>query len=155
MADSTPTLYEWAGGMPAFERLTSLFYGRVKDDELLAPVFAHMNAEHAQRVAWFIAEVFGGPKTYSEQRGGHATMVRQHLGRGLTEAQRLRWTRLLCDCADEAGLPTDPEFRSAFVSYLEWGSRIAVVNSQPGEDPVTDQPMPKWGWGEPGGPWKP
>ena len=60
-------------------------------------------------------------------------MVRQHLGRGLTEAQRVRWTRLLCDCADEAGLPTDPEFRSAFVSYLEWGSRIAVLNSQPGE----------------------
>jgi hemoglobin len=153
--DETPTLYEWAGGMPAFERLTSLFYGRVKDDELLAPVFAHMNAEHAQRVAWFIAEVFGGPNTYSDQRGGHATMVRQHLGRGLTEQQRVRWTRLLCDCADEAGLPADPEFRSAFVAYLEWGSRIAVVNSQPGEEPVVEQPMPKWGWGEPGGPWKP
>jgi hemoglobin len=141
--------------MPAFERLTSLFYDRVKDDELLASVFAHMSGEHAQRVAWFIAEVFGGPKTYSEQRGGHATMVRQHLGRGLTEAQRVRWTRLLCDCADEAGLPTDPEFRSAFVSYLEWGSRIAVLNSQPGEEPPVEQPMPKWGWGEPGGPWKP
>lgn len=154
MAD-TPSLYEWAGGMPAFERLTALFYSRVKDDALLAPVFAHMNAEHAQRVAWFIAEVFGGPRTYSEQRGGHATMVRQHLGRGLTEAQRKQWTRLLCDCADEAGLPTDPEFRSAFIGYLEWGSRIAVLNSQPGESPVTDQPMPKWGWGEPGGPWKP
>jgi hemoglobin len=150
-----PTLYEWAGGMPAFERLTSIFYGRVKDDPILAPVFSHMNAEHAQRVAWFIAEVFGGPKTYSEARGGHATMVRQHLGRGLTEAQRVRWTRLLCDCADEAGLPTDPEFRSAFVAYLEWGSRIAVLNSQPGEDPTVDQPMPRWGWGEAGGPYKP
>ena len=156
MADpAIPSLYEWAGGKPAFERLTSIFYSRVKDDPVLAPVFAHMNDEHAQRVAWFIAEVFGGPTRYSEQRGGHATMVRQHLGRGLAEAQRVRWTRLLCDCADEAGLPTDPEFRSAFVSYLEWGSRIAVLNSQPGESPVTDQPMPRWGWGEAKGPYVP
>ena len=81
-------------------------------------------------------------------------MVRQHLGRGLTEAQRVRWTRLLCDCADEAGLPTDPEFRSAFVAYLEWGSRIAVLNSQPGENPTTEQPMPRWGWGEVKGPYQ-
>jgi hemoglobin len=150
----TPTLYEWAGGAAAFERLTDIFYGRVRQDPVLAPVFAHMAPEHATRVARFIAEVFGGPAAYSEARGGHATMIRQHLDRRLTEAQRARWVQLLGECADAAGLPADPEFRSAFVAYIEWGTRIAVINSQPGVDVVEDAPMPRWGWGVPGGPYR-
>ena len=36
--------------------------------------------------------------------------------------------------------------------YLEWGSRLAVINSAPGVDVEEDQPMPKWGCGEVGGP---
>ena len=152
---SVPTLYDWAGGMTALERLTEIFYGRVAQDAILAPVFRDMSAEHPRRVARFIAEVFGGPKLYSEQRGGHGAMIRQHLGRGLTEAQRARWVALMGECADAAGLPADAEFRSAFVAYLEWGSRIAVLNSQPGATPATEAPMPRWGWGEVGGPYKP
>ncbi|MBA3560115.1 MAG: hypothetical protein H0W30_16120 [Gemmatimonadaceae bacterium] len=58
------------------------------------------------------------------------------------------------ECADARGLPDDPEFRSAFVAYLEWRSRLAVMNSQDGAAPVLDQPMPKWGWGEVGGPYR-
>jgi hemoglobin len=148
-----PTLYEWAGGMPAFERLTEIFYQRVKEDPLLAPVFANMSSEHPQHVAHFIAEVFGGPKLYSSQRGGHATMVSRHVGRMLTQEQRTRWTHLICECADHAGLPDDPEFRSAFVAYLEWGTRLAVINSQPSVEPNLKSPMPHWGWGEVGGPY--
>ena len=37
-----PTLFEWAGGMPAFERLTEVFYRHVHADAVLAPVFAHV-----------------------------------------------------------------------------------------------------------------
>jgi hemoglobin len=140
--------------MPAFERLTSIFYKRVHQDSVLEPVFRHMSPEHAVRVAHFIAEVFGGPPAYSEARGGHPTMVRQHLGRALTEAQRSRWVQLLYECADEAGLPSDPEFRSAFAAYIEWGTRIAVINSQPGATVDESAPMPRWGWGVPGGPYQ-
>jgi len=82
-------------------------------------------------------------------------MLRQHLARHLTETQRRRWITLIVDAADEAGLPTDPEFRSAFVAYLEWGTRLAVINSQDGVTPELDLPMPKWGWGVPGGPYRP
>lgn len=61
---------------------------------------------------------------------------------------------LLVTCADETGIPEDPEFRSAFVAYLEWGSRIAVLNSQPGvAPPPPDSPMPVWAWGEVKGPY--
>ncbi|HVI48943.1 MAG TPA: group II truncated hemoglobin [Chitinophaga sp.] len=152
-----PSLYTWAGGQAALENLTTVFYAKVLKDELLYPVFKNMSSEHTRHVAHFIGEVFGGPKTYTEEdKGSHAKMVAHHLGKALTEAQRRQWIKLLLDSADEVGLADDPEFRSALVGYLEWGSRIAVLNSNSTENPVKeDEPMPKWGWGEPGGPYQP
>ena len=153
MAD-VPTLFEWMGGKPAIERLFTRFYERVPTDPMLAPVFAKMDPRHAEHVAAFVAEVFGGPAEYSEHHGGHANMIRRHLGRSLTHEQRKRWIDLLLECADEIGAPDDPEFRSAFVAYLEWGTRLAVINSQPGASAIEDVPMPKWGWGEAKGPYQ-
>ena len=151
----TPSLYEWIGGRAALERLTAVFYDRVPGDPLLGPVFAHMSPDHAKHVAEFLAEVLGGPSTYSAERGGHPNMLRHHLSRSLSQTQRRRWVELLLTCADEIGVPDDPEFRSAFVAYLEWGSRLAVLNSAPGAEVVEDAPMPKWGWGEVKGPYRP
>ena len=82
-------------------------------------------------------------------------MIRHHLGQQLSEAQRRRWINLLLDAYAELGLPGDPEFASAFVGYLEWGSRLAVINSQPGATAPSQSPMPHWGWGEVGGPYLP
>jgi hemoglobin len=152
---SVPTLYEWMGGRPALSRLLDTFYARVPADATLAPVFAQMSRDHAAHVADFVAEVFGGPKDYSGEHGGHPNMIRRHLGRSLTETQRKRWIDLLLSCADEVGLPADPEFRSAFVAYLEWGTRLAVLNSQPDATVTEDAPMPQWGWGEVKGPYLP
>ena len=107
--------------------MTRLFYEKyVPDDPVLAPVFANIGPDHPERVATWLGEVFGGPKDYSERYGGYDWMVSQHVRKALTEEQRARWAQLMCRCADEAGLPSDPEFRAAFVSYIEWGSRIAV-----------------------------
>jgi hemoglobin len=150
---TVPTLFEWMGGAPAIERLLETFYQRVPRDPLLAPVFAGMKPDHAQHVAAFVGEVLGGPRTYSATLGGHPGMIRHHLGRALTEAQRARWMQLLLQCADDVGCPSDPEFRSAFVAYLEWGTRLAVINSQPGAGVDESSPMPHWGWGETGGPY--
>nr|BFE57233.1 group II truncated hemoglobin [Dactylosporangium thailandense] len=144
----TPTLYEWAGGEAALERLTDVFYAKVLADPALAPVFAHMDPGHAHFVAMWLGEVLGGPAEYTARRGGYPHMLGKHLGRGITEAQRRRWLELMMDAADEAGLPGDPEFRAAFVGYLEWGTRLAVSNSRPGAEPVREAPVPRWGWGE-------
>lgn len=144
------TLGEWLGGPETIEALTETFYAKVRADELLAPVFAGMSDQHPRWVAQWLAEVFGGPTTYTDERGGYPHMIEQHRGRSLTEAQRARWVRLMGEAADEAGLPADPETRSAFVSYLEWGSRIALANSQPGAQPPGRLPVPRWDWGEAG-----
>ena len=142
-----PSLYEWAGGADALERLTTAFYRAVLRDDLLEPLFRHMDPGHPVHVAAWLGEVFGGPATYTEERGGYPHMVREHLGKAITEPQRRRWVNLLMDAADEVGLPDDPEFRAAFASYVEWGTRLAVTNSQPGAEPPLEAPVPHWGWG--------
>jgi hemoglobin len=150
-----PTLAEWAGGPEAVAALTKRFYDKVPNDPVLAPVFAAMDPRHAEHVAAFVTEVLGGPKAYTKDGGSHAHMITRHLGRHLTETLRKRWLALMLDTADEVGLPSDPEFRAAFVGYLEWGTRLAVVNSQEGvATPADDAPMPRWNWGPPGGPWR-
>lgn len=143
------------GGAEAIDRLTTLFYRLVPDDPVLGPVFAHAPPDHAHHVAEFIAEVLGGPVRYSLERGGHAAMIHRHLGRSLTEVQRRGWMELMLACSDRVGIPDDPEFRSAFVAYLEWGTRLAVLNSQIGVQDPGPLPMPRWGWGVPGGPYRP
>ena len=155
MATSVPTLYEWLGGIDALNRLTTRFYERVKENAILAPIFAHMSPEHPHHVAAFLAEVLGGPADYSANNGGHPNMIRHHLNRHLNQSQRREWVALLLDTADQLGMPDDPEFRSALVGYLEWGSRLAVINSQPGATVDPNAPMPKWGWGEVKGAYSP
>ncbi|WP_101790850.1 antibiotic biosynthesis monooxygenase [Nonomuraea indica] len=144
---SVPTLYTWMGGTEALERLTERFYETVKADELIGPLFAHMDPAHPRYVAMWLAEVFGGPARYTGERGGYPHMLGMHRNRAITEAQRRRWVNLLADAADAVGLPDDPEFRAAFMGYIEWGTRLALANSQPGATPVEQAPVPHWGWG--------
>jgi CDGSH-type Zn-finger protein len=151
--DTTPTMFQWCGGLPALTRMTRLFYEKhVPQDPLLAPLFATMSADHPERVAAWLGEVFGGPKSFSGNYGGYPRMLSQHRGKGLTEEKRARWVELLLRSAREAGLPNDPEFRSAFQSYIEWGSRLAVENSQIEAHPPEHMPMPHWDWTTSAGP---
>ncbi|MGH3593937.1 MAG: hypothetical protein ACRDRF_23290, partial [Pseudonocardiaceae bacterium] len=84
-----PTLFEWAGGLPALLRMTEIFYGKyVPEDPLLAPLCETMSPDHPERVAAWLGEVFGGPANYSQTYGGYSRMISQHVGKSLTEAQR-------------------------------------------------------------------
>jgi CDGSH-type Zn-finger protein/truncated hemoglobin YjbI/ferredoxin len=151
--EQAPTIFEWAGGLPALTRMTRLFYEKyVPEDALLAPLFANMSTDHPERVAAWLSEVFCGPREYSREYGGYVRMLSQHIGKGLTEDKRARWVQLILRCAQEAGLPADPEFRSAFSAYIEWGSRLALENSQPGAQPPAHMPMPHWDWSTAAGP---
>jgi hemoglobin len=144
----TPTLYEWAGGRPAIERMINRFYDRVERDDLLSPFFpGGVGAAHREHVTTWWCEVFGGPAEYTEKLGGYPAMLAHHLNLAITAGQRFRFASLMSLAADDAGLPADPEFRAALVGYLEWGTRIAMHNSQPDADAVKQAPVPHWGWG--------
>src|ERR1700730_3751779 len=140
-----PSLYEWMGGPDALHHLTERFYEKVLKDELLRPLFEGMAAAHPHHVGDFRGEVLGGPTAYTASRGGHAHMILRHLGRNISQAQRRQWVALLLETADELKFPDDPEFRAAFVACLEWGSRLAVINSQLPADTSVDESasMPK------------
>jgi hemoglobin len=141
-------LFEWAGGVEAFRRLIDAFYDRVESDELLSPLFPDGVGEaHRAHVTLWWCEVFGGPPGYTESLGGYRRMLDHHRELSITPEQRFRFASLMSRAADDASLPADPEFRAAFVGYLEWGTRLALHNSQPEADVVAEAPVPKWGWG--------
>ena len=73
----------------------------------------------------------GGPATYSAEHGGYPAMLARHRGLAITPELRLRFVTLLSRAADLVELPADPEFRAAIMGYAEWGSRLAVHNSDP------------------------
>jgi hemoglobin len=147
--DPPPTLHEWAGGDEAFVALIDAFYDRVEDDPLLSPLFpGGVSAEHRDHVTMWWIEVFGGAPRYTQELGGYERMLTRHRDLGITVEQRRRFVALMSVAADDAGLPEDPEFRSALLAYLEWGTRLARHNSQPGAAVVEHAPVPRWGWGE-------
>ena len=144
----TPTLYEWADRSQAIERMIDCFYDRVERDDLLSPLFpGGVGAAHREHVTTWWSEVFGGPAEYTEKLGGYPAMLAHHRDLSITADQRFRFASLMSLAADDAELPADPEFRAALVGYLEWGTRLAMHNSQPGADIVQKAPVPHWGWG--------
>jgi hemoglobin len=146
--DSVPTLFEWAGGGVAIRRLIDSFYDRVEADSLLSTFFpGGVSEQHRAHVADWWVEVFGGPDTYTREHGGYERMLAHHRGLGITHEQRHRFASAMSLAADDAALPDDPEFRAALVGYLEWGTRLAVQNSQPDAEVVAHAPVPRWGWG--------
>src|SRR5829696_9070865 len=133
--NATPTLYGWAGGKAAIRRLMDYFYDRVERDELLSPYFpGGVTEEHRTHVSIWWSEVLGGPARYTEDLGGYEKMLAHHRGLAIAPEERHRFVSLISFAADDAGLPDDPEFRSALVAYAEWGSRLAMHNSQPGAE---------------------
>ncbi|MDT4938212.1 MAG: hemoglobin [Pseudonocardiales bacterium] len=145
---ATPSLYQWAGGNPAFARLINAFYDRVESDDLLSGFFpGGVTRQHREHVTTWWIEVFGGPADYTATLGGYEQMLGHHRGLAITGEQRLRFAELMSRAADDAELPSDPEFRAALIGYLEWGTRLAMHNSQPGADLVQHAPVPRWGWG--------
>jgi hemoglobin len=146
--DVTPTLYEWAGGSAPFTAMIDAFYDRVEGDDLLGPLFpGGVGQEHRANVATWWIEVFGGPADYTGSLGGYERMLAHHRGLHISAEQRFRFASLMSLAADDARMPDDPEFRSALVGYLEWGTRLAQYNSQAGAEVVEHAPVPRWGWG--------
>jgi CDGSH-type Zn-finger protein/truncated hemoglobin YjbI len=142
-----PTLFEWAGGLPALTRMSRLLYEKhVPADPLLASLFADMPPDQPQRLATWISAALSGPASSGDPRQA-AGFPPGELG----EQRRARWVALITTAADEAGLPADAGFRSAFSSCAEWLSRAATAEPQPPAAAPGEPLVPGWDWG-PGGP---
>ena len=87
----TTTLYAIAGGMPFFERLVARFYDGVATDPLLRPIYPEEDLAGARhRLTLFLAQYWGGPRTYDEERG-HPRLRMRHFPFAIGPAERDRW----------------------------------------------------------------
>jgi hemoglobin len=90
-----PTLYEAVGGMPFFESLVERFYAGVADDPILRPVYPEEDLAAAQhRLTLFLAQYWGGPRTYDDERG-HPRLRMRHAPFAIGPAERDAWLALM------------------------------------------------------------
>jgi hemoglobin len=119
----------WAevGGRATFEKLVRAFYDGVRTDEVLLPMYPEQpDLEGAiQRLTGFLEQYWGGPGTYSEQRG-HPRLRMRHLAFTVTPEARDRWLRHMRAALDTLELA--PLHESMLWDYLERAAH-AMVNS--------------------------
>lgn len=141
------SLYEHAGGEEGLHGLEDLFYGKVLADPLLSPLFGKGQPRHVDHLTWFTAESFGGPGRFTRELG-FAHLIDIHRGLHITEAQRARFVELYLEALNEAGMPDDKPFRDAVREHVEFGSQVAMQNSNATTDdelhPLRE--VPRWTW---------
>ena len=142
-----PSLYEHAGGEDAIHRLEDLFYSSVLADPVLKPLFGAGRPEHVDHLTAFTAESFGGPDRFSRELG-FSHLIAVHRNLKITEEQRRRFVELYMAALDEADMPDDEPFRAAIRSHVEFGSQVAMQNSNADSDdelhPLRE--VPRWTW---------
>jgi hemoglobin len=143
-----PTLYEFAGGEPAFLALATAHHARcLRDPELNHPFSrSGLHPRHVERLAAYWAEVLGGPATYPGSHASHAAMLRLHSGNGDLGDFGRRFVECFVEAADDANLPADPRFRAALRAYMEWAVADVIEYSPHGVPAPADVPMPHWTW---------
>lgn len=90
-------------GPETFDRLVDVFYDRVAEDPLLAPMFPSDFREPKERLSLFLQQFFGGPQTYSERRG-HPRLRARHLPFRIGRAERDAWVGHMMAALDEVGV---------------------------------------------------
>jgi hemoglobin len=142
------TLYQFAGGYDGLRRLIEAFYAAVLADPVLKPLFGQRRASHVDVLTAFEAESFGGPDEFSRTMGGFAHLIDVHRNLKITESQRSRFVDLSLAALDNAGMPGDPAFRQALREHVEFGSHVAMQNSNAVSDsqlhPLRE--VPHWTW---------
>jgi hemoglobin len=140
-------MFEFAGGEAAFLALAAAFHERCLEDSELSHPFSHgVNPDHVEHLAWYLAEVFGGPLRYSEACGGQPAMLKLHAGQGAGDDLGRRFVACFLQAADDAGLPDDADFRAGLRAYMDSAVAEVVAYSPPGTEAPKNAPVPHWSW---------
>lgn len=125
--ESAPSLYDAIGGEETFRRLVSRFYAGVADDPLLRPLYPEEDLTGAEeRLRLFLVQYWGGPRTYSEQRG-HPRLRMRHAPFRIGLAERDAWLRHMREALDGLRLPAEAE-------QLLWGYLTMAAHSMINSD---------------------
>jgi hemoglobin len=102
--------------MPFFEGLVGRFYGAVATDPVLRPLYPEADLAPAQRrLTLFLAQYWGGPRTYDAERG-HPRLRMRHAPFAIDGAARDRWLTLMRAALAED--PPPPDVASELDAYL-------------------------------------
>lgn len=102
------TFFEAVGGEETFRRLVHRFYEGVEADPVLRPMYPEQDLGPAEeRLSLFLMQYWGGPGTYSEQRG-HPRLRMRHMPFRIGRTERDAWLRCMRDAVDELALPEQP-----------------------------------------------
>jgi len=119
------SFYEEVGGEPTFRRLVDLFYDRVATDAVLRPMYPEADLAPARlRMTTFLAQYWGGPKTYSDERG-HPRLRLRHSGFPVDDEARVRWLAHMRSALDDLGVAD--EHCERLWSYLDKAA-LTLVN---------------------------
>jgi len=111
-------------GEDGFARLTSGFYRRVTQDDILGPMYGDHDLAGAEgRLREFLIFRFGGPARYIESRG-HPRLRMRHARFPIDQAARDRWLRLMTTALDDADLPDEP--KAALRGFLDEVSTFLI-----------------------------
>jgi len=117
MASPALTFYDAVGGEPTFRAIVARFFAQVPEDEVLCEVYPLDDLDGAEhRLGLFLMQYWGGPTTYSDERGHPRLRMRHHPFR-IGPAERDAWLGAMRVAIDEAGL--DPAHRDQLWAYME------------------------------------
>jgi hemoglobin len=128
MSEPTQTIFQAVGGLETFVRLVDAFYRGVETDPLLRPIYPADLTESREHLALFLAQYFGGPGTYSEQRG-HPRLRRRHLPFLINAAARDAWLKHMRSAVEETRIP-EPA-RGLMLAYFEQTADFLVNAEAP------------------------
>lgn len=104
---SERSLFERAGGMPFFEALVERFYAGVASDPILRALYPEADLAPARRrLTLFLAQYWGGPRTYDAERG-HPRLRMRHFPFAIDADARDRWLLHMRATLAEVALPPD------------------------------------------------
>jgi hemoglobin len=111
------TLFEQVGGQPFFDRLVDRFYQGVEADDVLLALYPDQSdlAGARRRLALFLGQYWGGPTTYSAERG-HPRLRMRHFPFSIGAVERDRWLVHMREAIDESDAP--PEARARLHQYV-------------------------------------
>lgn len=132
--NQTETFYSAVGGRDTFVRLTKRFYEGVAADPELRAMYPEEDLGPAEiRFRMFLEQYWGGPTTYSEQRG-HPRLRMRHAPFAVTPTQRDRWLRHMRDAIDSLEL-TEAQDHELW-TYMERAAFSMVNTPDGGEAPL-------------------
>lgn len=129
-AQPVVNLFDAVGGQPFFDELVERFYAGVAADPLLAGMYPDDLTEPKRHLALFLGQYWGGPGTYSSERG-HPRLRMRHVPFVIGEAERDTWLRHMCAALDSLVVERDihPAIEARMLDYFAMAAE-GMVNAR-------------------------